>query len=574
MRLGITLVLIVFSCLASAQQARWQWINRAGGVGSHGTITPDDRAYDMALDQYGNVYVCGTIYDSFFATFDTLSVKTYGEEDLFIAKYSCEGELLWVKVGGNRQGGDFARSISVDTLRKVVYVTGNIRSTNIDHFSFDTDTTLLTGHNDFFLMQLSYEGELNRLFVGQASSAGLYHDLDSAGNVYGLFSIASTPQGPFAPGYNLNSGYHLIKFDPQGNIVFVDSIWDRGLVTLTDIAVDMAGNSYITGYFEDTIVIGGQMLISVGFYDSFLMKYDNQGNFKWIKRTVSDVPSTFQFAYFYSVDISQDGKKVFVGGYGSNGTKISNYTINNTLGPHTSSFLCSYDSDGALNWVKNSSSSQSGCVSWGVSVSDKNEVFLSGMISGNTTFNGIDFFTSEGQNDISVVRFNDNGNVLSHHVIQGGGDVDFGYAVEAGYNGNFHVAGCFGYSLKIPGDTLYATGGVSDIFIARYGIEECLDTTTVDTSDTTGIFENLSKSFKYLKLYPNPSTGNFTITIEQNVSDGQLRIINTLGQQVYSSTLTSKSQHNLQLGFSEGLYFVILETKGVQYIQKLVVNTQ
>src|SRR3989442_5794240 len=44
------------------------------------------------------------------------------------------------------------------------------------------------------------------------------------------------------------------------------------------IAVDAAGNSYVTGAFHDVATFGDTSLISSGGYDIFVAKYDCAGN--------------------------------------------------------------------------------------------------------------------------------------------------------------------------------------------------------------------------------------------------------------------------------------------------------
>ena len=43
--------------------------------------------------------------------------------------------------------------------------------------------------------------------------------------------------------------------------------------TGTAVACDSSGNSYVTGYFYDSVDLGGGPLTSPGGWDSFLVKY-------------------------------------------------------------------------------------------------------------------------------------------------------------------------------------------------------------------------------------------------------------------------------------------------------------
>jgi hypothetical protein len=74
-------------------------------------------------------------------------------------------------------------------------------------------------------------------------------------------------------------------------------------------------------------------------------------------------------------------------------------------------------------------------------------------------------------------------------------------------------------------------------------------------------------------LYPNPTSGNFTLrqTENQPNSSVSLVIFSNRGELVHSETLTSKPEH--QIRFSEvapGLYFVRIITQDSTEIIKLV----
>jgi len=49
------------------------------------------------------------------------------------------------------------------------------------------------------------------------------------------------------------------------------------------VASDVNGNIYVTGNFEDTIIFDNVTLISEGYSDIFIVKYDASGNLLWAK---------------------------------------------------------------------------------------------------------------------------------------------------------------------------------------------------------------------------------------------------------------------------------------------------
>lgn len=50
------------------------------------------------------------------------------------------------------------------------------------------------------------------------------------------------------------------------------------------IAVDGAGNSYVTGTIRGTATFGNTAITATGYSDTFIAKYDPSGNVIWAKR--------------------------------------------------------------------------------------------------------------------------------------------------------------------------------------------------------------------------------------------------------------------------------------------------
>ena len=73
-------------------------------------------------------------------------------------------------------------------------------------------------------------------------------------------------------------GNSLWTLDLQSN----STIWDY----VTDLVTDSAGNSYVTGYFFNTISIGTYTLNNTGssFGNVFLTKINTNGNVLWAKQ--------------------------------------------------------------------------------------------------------------------------------------------------------------------------------------------------------------------------------------------------------------------------------------------------
>jgi hypothetical protein len=78
-------------------------------------------------------------------------------------------------------------------------------------------------------------------------------------------------------------------------------------------------------------------------------------------------------------------------------------------------------------------------------------------------------------------------------------------------------------------------------------------------------------------LYPNPNTGEFSILFSETLKgDAIVSIISTTGSVLYSKLINiSQSQQTESFNVSElnrGLYFIRVETKNGNSVQKLVIK--
>jgi len=72
-------------------------------------------------------------------------------------------------------------------------------------------------------------------------------------------------------------------------------------------------------------------------------------------------------------------------------------------------------------------------------------------------------------------------------------------------------------------------------------------------------------------IYPNPSLGSFTISLEES-GEFAVSVINVLGQTVYSDVIDSKLTKVNLTGISKGMYTVELSSGDVLYTEKLIIE--
>lgn len=107
-------------------------------------------------------------------------------------------------------------------------------------------------------------------------------------------------------------------------------------------------------------------------------------------------------------------------------------------------------------------------------------------------------------------------------------------------------------------------------FVTGTNAEGCTHTKSysVNVSSCTGI-DGGSRETKLLKIYPNPSKGELTISAEKDLD---LKIINSLGQTVKLFSLSNDNHHSLSVNdLDEGVYFVVTLNGTEQITHKIVI---
>lgn len=88
---------------------------------------------------------------------------------------------------------------------------------------------------------------------------------------------------------------------------------------------------------------------------------------------------------------------------------------------------------------------------------------------------------------------------------------------------------------------------------------------------------NLAPNDKAVTIYPNPSTGVFTVSLANvEARKVELRIMNVIGNEIFHETLTDndgtfKKTVDLK-SYAKGLYYVKLEADGFSTVRRVVVK--
>jgi len=267
-----------------------QWVKHIGG-------NDQDAANGIAVDNNNNVIIVGEFtstvdFDPGSATNNITSTTLSGFFDAFVLKLNTNGDFVWVKIF---EGTSSASGASVVTdNNNNIYTLGYYFET----FDFDPNagTSNLTSilYRDIFISKLTEDGD----YVWAETEGGSNYERpkeikikDNFLYICGEFhDVADLDPTSGIQNFTSNGGYDMFvqKIDLDGNF-----LWANALGTASDIdwaeslSIDGAGNVYLAGGFADTLDFnptgGGAIEISAGSSDSFIAKYDSNGNFVWVK---------------------------------------------------------------------------------------------------------------------------------------------------------------------------------------------------------------------------------------------------------------------------------------------------
>ncbi|MEO8761946.1 MAG: T9SS type A sorting domain-containing protein [Bacteroidia bacterium] len=88
----------------------------------------------------------------------------------------------------------------------------------------------------------------------------------------------------------------------------------------------------------------------------------------------------------------------------------------------------------------------------------------------------------------------------------------------------------------------------------------------------TGISQQVNP-INQISLYPNPSTGTFTLAFQSTLSSpAKITISNILGEEIYTSQQINTTQQISLTNAANGTYFVHVQGADGNYVQKVIVN--
>jgi len=311
---------------------------RTGGETSSSSITPEftellgeGQGRGVTIDQAGNFYVIGNTtvgLDENTHSGATCTDPWNSEQDpfpcteVFVMKFDSHRNKLWTRQFGTLGGHSTVwgtSSMAVDTSGKIFiggHTQGGVNDQSHSGYTINDgpDGSVVVPSLDTFLIKLDSHGAVERTIQGKAMYGGSpIVTADSQGNVYSRWNyedmdiptltkhhddgteLWDTPMiqsGSFAVGssdYLFAAGQNIEKYDPDGNIIWSNQLYDTSLCSSPSVALshltsaitfDGMGNTYVSGW---TNIIDGACTEIMN-EDAYLMKFNRAGDLQWSRQ--------------------------------------------------------------------------------------------------------------------------------------------------------------------------------------------------------------------------------------------------------------------------------------------------
>ena len=379
-------------------------------------------------------------------------------------------DFLWAKRAGGTVN-DFSDAVAVDASGNV-FVSGFFQSSTIAFDGF----TLTNANSLYDIFLAKYDNSGNALWARRAGGDKLDYSyavaVDASGNAYitGSFSSTKATFGTInLTNVNAGSGdIFLAKYNSAGTVLWAKRAGGTDFDDSDSIAVDAAGNVYITGGFSSATATFGNVTLTnfgPGTEDVFVAKYDSSGNVLWAKRAGGD---DFESGLGIAVDAASN---VYITGYYySTNMTFGSLPLPNSAPGFDDIFVTKYDPSGNVLWTRRGGGDGYDR-SLGIALDAVANVYVTGNFqSTNATFGTVSFSNAgPGFDDLFVMKYDTSGNFLWAKRA-GGTGTDIAENIVVDSAGNAFVAGHFdSASLTFGSVTLTnANPGLDDVFVAKY----------------------------------------------------------------------------------------------------------
>jgi hypothetical protein len=236
----------------------------------------------IVTDSAGNIFVGGEFNGTKSIGPYTVTANT-SSFCVFLTKFDSSGSVQWLEQSYDN-ASTVMDDISIDNYGNPVIIGRFQDSLQLGSYTFDAPAT-----NQVFLAKYSTNGGclwakhiVAGSFGGGLPGPKLKNDM--YGNVYiagQYFSWQQFDTVSAAAVSGFTDGF-VVKYDINGNFIWLNCFGGIGNQPVYSFDIDDNGNSYLSGYYDDTYcTFGSYTLTGSSAPDYYTASYDPNGNFRW-----------------------------------------------------------------------------------------------------------------------------------------------------------------------------------------------------------------------------------------------------------------------------------------------------
>ena len=536
--------MIINSIATTGQTPNWIWAEQTTGNGH-------SYAQYIASDSNNNIYICGYLMDSI----------QFGNQSLFsdnqrayVAKYNSNGVFQWVTSFPSNISS-FASRISVDNEDNII-VTGSFHGT-LTAGSY----TLNTNSQDLYLIKINPYGTV--LWAEQSICSSLTQaiaiKIDNDNNIF--IAGNNNVQATFGNLIADKVGMFILKYDSNGTPLHLINEYACGCCSIDVID----SNIYFSGTISDTTIIGIDTLYPTGYYeyniygdtvyimnnDLIFICYNDIGNVLWIKQAESKAHDLWTNTTF------DDYSNYYISGEIGDTTNFWG-TMLYPSGGLATPFLLKTDPLGNINWlIYGVPVSPGGHITFH-DIKIKGEyIYLVGSPYGSSSFANMNITNNAYVYNTFILKLDLDGNGvwpiidttnLAHNNPKG---------ITIDLMENIAICGYFEDTVHFGNNYLYSIGGqtmfVAKILSAPIFIED----------------GNMLVGEKDIKVFPNPTRGDFTLSIPPDQI--QLNLFSSNGKLLQKTNVNHQTSIKIKINYS-GLYYLQIIFNNKVLYKKIIVT--
>ncbi|MEJ7611274.1 MAG: IPT/TIG domain-containing protein [Ferruginibacter sp.] len=405
------------------------WERTAGGLGS--LTTP----HGVKTDAANNIYVTGYFGFAGSATsrtinFDTKSITSKSDYDVFLAKYNAGGTIQWALALGNTAGVTEERAwdIAVDAAGNS-YICGAFKG-SVDFNPLGTTPRILTAatvDNSIFLAKYDANGinlwatktdaNLGAVMTEAYAACGI----DNSGNVF----LAANYRNSITVGTNTytstgSTDIVLARYSQSTGITTRSKTFGgagNDVVSPGALGVNAAGEPHFTGRFAGTSNMGGSTISSSAgaVTNLYVVACTNTGTTKWAVA----IPGNSGQGGGHRIGFDNTGNVFIAGWYSGSGT-LNGVTMAAKSGANAADIvMAKLNGTGSLQWLNSYGAvGYTGdlSIAAGLAIDSENNLLITGKFYGNDVdwdpSNTMDLkITSAGMDDGITAKYKSDGSL-------------------------------------------------------------------------------------------------------------------------------------------------------------------